>query len=124
MDDDRRPTPILLKTHRVDRFDHNASGAAKVRNVSRLENHLPKSRRLIIPSFRPAGFSCQDQSNLFTQDRTAILGGAPDDVPVDAEVGVNKNIAKGNDLSQGTSGWRVFSSSETRAAASPIIASF
>jgi hypothetical protein len=43
VDDDRRPTPILLKTHRVDRFDHNASGAAKVRNVSKLGSQIPKS---------------------------------------------------------------------------------
>ena len=59
--------------------------------------NFQKSRWLIVPSFRP-GFSREDQSHLFTQDRTAILGGAPDDVPVDAEVGVNKNITKGDDL--------------------------
>jgi hypothetical protein len=66
--------------------------------VSRLESQPPKSRRLIAQSFRPAGFSREDQSDLLTQDRAPILGGAPDDVPVDAEVGVNKNIAKGDDL--------------------------
>ena len=66
--------------------------------MSSTGNHLPESRRLIVPSFRPAGFSREDQSDLLTQDRTAILGGAPDDVSVDPEVGVNKNIAKGDDL--------------------------
>ena len=45
-----------------------------------------------------AGFCSEDGSNLLPQNGTTIPGGQPDHVPVDSEVGVDKNVTEGYDL--------------------------
>jgi hypothetical protein len=40
--------------------------------------------------FGTTGFFCEDASDLIPQHWTAILGGAPNYVPIDPEVGVNQ----------------------------------
>jgi hypothetical protein len=58
VDDGWRSTPIPLKTHQVERFDHNGSWAAKVRNVSRVGSQKTKGKAPLyclarfLPSYR------------------------------------------------------------------------
>lgn len=55
MDKRRRPTPIILKTLRVDTFDHSASWPAKVRNLSRLgQTSKPQTGFELYTTVRPA----------------------------------------------------------------------
>ena len=62
--------------------------------------------------------------DLLPQDRTSVLGGAPDDVPIDPKVRVDQDVAEGHDLRPGRLGMPGLQFPETRADASPVTASF
>src|SRR5688572_6218337 len=73
---------------------------------------------------RPAEFCCQNAVDFFTQDGTVNFGCLPDFLPVDPEICMDENVPEGDDLRHGICGKRSVSSSEMRAATSPMMASF
>ena len=70
------------------------------------------------------GCSPENGGDLLPQDWTPVERGPPNHVPFNSEVSVDQDVPESYDLRHGISEWLTFRCSETRDAASPIVASF